>query len=118
MSDENCGIKIIRGDSFTLTVGLGPEWSETVKNAQLFIGRFVVREFQDDTAPNLLVLVGQIEPTDDPRYEPAIGLLHFEAPKFRTQSLPPYDLVCYCEIAGLGDSYTRRLFGGEVTVED
>jgi len=111
-------IEIIRGDSFTSTVGLGSEYSDTIAAADDFLARLVIRERQDDTAPELLVMTSDILPNSDPAYPDVEGLLHFEASSLETQLLPPYDLVCFCEIVGYDGLYRRRLFQGRTSVGD
>lgn len=115
---EQHDICLIRGDSFTLTVGLGPDWVETVEDANLFEGRLVVRRVQSDAAPDLLVMTAPLTPTSDSRYGDAIALLHFEADSQQTRALPPYDLVCFGEVRGTDGLYTRRLFNGRARVGD
>lgn len=115
---ERYDIHLIRGDSFTLTVGLGPNWSGTVDDADLYSGRLVIRAVQSDSAPELLVMTSPIEATSDPRYGDAVGLITFEATSQQTQALPPQDLVCFAEITGTDGLYVRRVFAGRARVED
>jgi hypothetical protein len=115
---EQCELRVIRGDSYTLSVGLDESFSETLGNKHLFVGRLVFREVQDDAAPALLTLKAPLVPAVDPAYKDVIALLHFEATARQTQSLPPCDLVCYCEIAGVEGAYVRRIFQGKVEIGD
>lgn len=115
---QGCDVLLIRGDSFTLTIGLGPEWAETVANAAAFQGRFVVRRRQDDHFPPLMTLTAPLTPNSDPAYGDLVGLFHFEASARKTQLLPPEPLVCYGEVAGFDGQYVRRLFEGRIRTED
>lgn len=116
--NDQVDLCIVRGDSFALTIGLGKDFSETVADADLFRGRLVVREVQSDHAPELLSMKTEILATRDPRYGNDIAVMHFTATAPQTQALPPFDLVCFCEIVGTDNLYARRLFQGRVRVED
>lgn len=115
---EQVDLCIVRGDSFAFTIGLDGDFSQTVDDADLYRGRLVVREVQSDEAPELIAMETEIVPTSDPWYGDAVAVMHFTATAVQTQALPPFDLVCFCEIVGTDDLYARRLFRGRVKVED
>lgn len=111
-------LSIIRGDSFTLFVGLTAGWEDVGQNPALYQGRLVFRQMQDDSLPEILVITATPEPSDDHRFPELDFLLNLSMTPVQTESLPDYPVVCFCELRTLDGSHVRRLFEGNVRKRD
>ena len=65
---------IVRGDSFQQTVSFSATgWEDVVDNPELYEGRMVFRERQDDSVPDLLTLTALIQIEAGPTYSETFG---------------------------------------------
>lgn len=111
-------LSIIRGDSFTLFVGLAHGWADVGEDPALYEGRLVFRERQDDSLPEILAIVTTPQPSDEWRFPQLNFLLDLSMTPAETTSLPDYPVVCFCELRTLDGQYVRRLFEGTVRKRD
>lgn len=111
-------ICIIRGDSFGLVVGLAAGFPDVIANPADYEGRLVIRERQSDLASDLLVSTAVPEAMVDSRFPDMTMGLTFAFEPSQTQQLPPYDVVCFCEIVGINSDEVQRLWQGKVEVSD
>jgi hypothetical protein len=111
-------LSIIRGDSFSLFVGLAAGWEDIAGDPSLYEGRLVFRERQDDSLPELLVITATPEPIDEHRFPQLDFMLDLSMTPDQTSSLPSFPVVCFCEIRLVAGGYVRRLFEGRVRQRD
>jgi hypothetical protein len=111
-------LSIIRGDSFSLFVGLAAGWENIAEDPALYEGRLVFRERQDDSLPEILAITTTPEPIDEYRFPQLDFMLDLSMTPAQTTSLPEYPMVCFCEIRTLDGLYVRRLFEGRVRRRD
>jgi hypothetical protein len=120
----NCSLRhdisLVRGDTFTLFVGLSAGWEDISANPALWEGRLVFRLRQDDALPEIVAVTAVPEPVadPDPRFAGIDFLLNFSMTPVQTESLPAWPVVCFAEIRTLDGSQVRRLFEGNVRKRD
>ena len=112
-------ICIIRGDVWSMDVGLSSQWTEVIADPGGFVGTIVLRDEQDDTA----VVRLQLQATPKARVDPSPGApplrLSFAATAGQTQQLPDYNIVGYCQLASIdATDQSRRLFNLKVQIDD
>ena len=115
---ETIDICITRGDTYNLVVGLADGWDEVNANPSVYSGRLVFRDAHDDGIAEMLTITSPTSAGTDVRFENTEFVFDFTALPAQTQSLPSYDIVCFCEIVDLSGTYVRRLFNGRVKIED
>ncbi len=111
-------LSIIRGDSFSLFVGLASGWENIAENPSLYEGRLVFRERQDDSLPELLAITTTPQPIDEHRFPQLDFMLDLSMTPAQTSSLPTFPVVQYAEIRLVSGGYVRRLFEGRVRQRD
>lgn len=118
MSAGQHDLKIIRGDTLDLVVGLAQGWTHVDSNPAAYQGRLVFRQEQNDAMPELLVITASPEPSTDENFPDLLHILDLSMTPAQTAALPTYPIVCFCELRMLDGSFVRRLFSGNVIVED
>lgn len=108
-------IKIIRGDSLSLLVGLAEGFDIDIAD---WTGRFVLREDQDDALPDIYEKTITLVAEEDPRFPNLAGVADVTMTPLETQELPPYDLVCFFELRNTSSTLVRRLFQGKAEIGD
>ncbi len=111
-------LRLVRGDSFSLFIGLASGWENIAQDPTLYEGRLVFRERQDDSLPELLVITTTPQPIDEHRFPQLDYLLDLSMTPDQTASLPEWPVVCFCEIRLVDGTYVRRLFEGQVRKRD
>jgi hypothetical protein len=111
-------IKVIRGDSYRLVLGIADGFSFVGDAPADYSARMVIRDKQSDDMPDLLEIPSLIYPGTDTRFAAMVGFIQFSARPEETQALPPYDLAYFVELIGQAGAYNRRLFEGSVKVSD
>ncbi len=109
---------LVRGDNYALDVGLSEGFEEVSANPELYEGRMVFRDEQDDALPDLLVLTSEVIPPTDPVPGMAAVEMFFRATPDQTQALPWYDIVHFVEVRALTGTEVKRLFQGKAKVND
>jgi hypothetical protein len=112
-------IRLIRGDSYELWVGLAQGWDEIASDPAAYEGRLVLRQAHDDALTPDLALLSELQPGTDPRFPDMLYQLHFTASPAVTGALPAQSsLVYFCEVRSLDDDLVRRLFEGKAYLHD
>ena len=110
---------IVRGDSFQQTVSFSATgWEDVVVNPELYEGRMVFRERQDDSVPDLLTLTALIQIEAEPTYPDPSMFMIFTADTQETQALPDWTEVAFVELRALSGATVQRLYNAAVTLED
>jgi hypothetical protein len=110
---------LVRGDNFQQQVSFSNTgWEDVVANPDLYEGRMVFRERQDDTVPDLLSLTAPIQIEADPTYPDPSMFMIFNADVQETQNLPDWTQVAFVELRKVDGSAVQRLYNADVTLED
>ena len=111
---------LVRGDTWTLDVGLSSEYAEVLENPQDWAMVIVMRESQDDDVTPYLTLNSTYEVPVDPLLDEPPILYSFVATSAETQALPEWDIVGYCELVQINSTIVspivKRLFNMEIEV--
>lgn len=111
-------LKIIRGDTLDLTIGLSEGWQAVEEDPAAYQGRLVFRQEQNDAMPEIMAITASPEPAEEEEFSDLKHILDLSMTPAQTASLPTYPFVCFCELRTLDGSFVRRLFSGNVDMED
>jgi hypothetical protein len=113
-------ICVIRGDLFSIEVGLDGSWEEVLATPDAFTANLVFREAQDDTLTPYLTLTTDPEITENPCLPDPPIFFRFRAAPSETQALPEWNHVAYCELVDSSgvEIVPRRLFNSNVRIHD
>lgn len=114
---------LIRGDVFTMDVGLSSSFVEVVETPSDYEARLVFRETQDDNATVYLTLTATPVVNPVPLLDEVPITVNFSATAAQTQLFPQWNVVAYCELVFIGTTAPvggspTRLFNSDVEVSD